>query len=255
MSYDPTIGRFITEDPIAFKGEDANLYRYVGNEPTNAFDPSGLYKIIFTTTWSTNPWTPAEMAAVNAQLTQYSTMITANIGQISAFQASLTPCEARAIGSKLNDLLAILNEMANQLASTTPLYLTHSPNPKGDSGQHIPGWFNNTIWLNDSSSWSSNPWILFHELSHDSGAVDGYFYVKFVGPLMSPDPWDPNNAANLQSLGNTLFNNTQFNDDLLNRAQSVCSTSGGPGDRWYWEQNHPNQVGQGSKLGGGINPK
>ena len=42
MSYDPTVGRFISEDPIAFEGGDANLYRYVGNSPTNFTDPLGL---------------------------------------------------------------------------------------------------------------------------------------------------------------------------------------------------------------------
>ena len=40
--YDPTVGRFITLDPIGFDGADANKYRYVGNSPTNATDPSGL---------------------------------------------------------------------------------------------------------------------------------------------------------------------------------------------------------------------
>ena len=52
MSYDPTIGRFISEDPIAFDGGDMDLYRYVGNEPTNAIDPSGLYKIIWMGDWT-----------------------------------------------------------------------------------------------------------------------------------------------------------------------------------------------------------
>jgi hypothetical protein len=42
MSYDPTIGRWTQEDPIAFEGGDANLYRYVGNDPVNATDPTGL---------------------------------------------------------------------------------------------------------------------------------------------------------------------------------------------------------------------
>jgi uncharacterized protein RhaS with RHS repeats len=42
MSYDPTIGRFISEDPIAFDGRDANLHRYAGNDPANFADPSGL---------------------------------------------------------------------------------------------------------------------------------------------------------------------------------------------------------------------
>ena len=36
------IGRWISEDPIGFAAGDANLYRYVGNEVTNATDPSGL---------------------------------------------------------------------------------------------------------------------------------------------------------------------------------------------------------------------
>ena len=40
--YDPATGKWISQDPIGFGGGDANLYRYVGNEPTNATDPSGL---------------------------------------------------------------------------------------------------------------------------------------------------------------------------------------------------------------------
>lgn len=42
--YDTTTGKWLTEDPIAFLGGDANLYRYVGNGPTNATDPTGLYE-------------------------------------------------------------------------------------------------------------------------------------------------------------------------------------------------------------------
>ena len=40
--YDPESGRFLTRDPIGFAGGDANLYRYVGNNPVNYSDPSGL---------------------------------------------------------------------------------------------------------------------------------------------------------------------------------------------------------------------
>jgi RHS repeat-associated protein len=39
--YDSNVGRFISEDPIGFNAGDANLYRYVGNSPTNFIDPSG----------------------------------------------------------------------------------------------------------------------------------------------------------------------------------------------------------------------
>jgi RHS repeat-associated protein len=40
--YDPNTGRWTSQDPLGFGGGDANLYRYVGNGPTNATDPSGL---------------------------------------------------------------------------------------------------------------------------------------------------------------------------------------------------------------------
>ncbi len=38
-------GRWISKDPIGFAAGDSNLYRYVGNSPTNAADPSGLVKV------------------------------------------------------------------------------------------------------------------------------------------------------------------------------------------------------------------
>ena len=43
------MGRFLSEDPVAFGGLDTNLYRYVRNNPVNHVDPSGkipLYYII-----------------------------------------------------------------------------------------------------------------------------------------------------------------------------------------------------------------
>jgi RHS repeat-associated protein len=40
--YDPHQGRFISQDPSGFAGGDTNLYRYVGNDVTNATDPTGL---------------------------------------------------------------------------------------------------------------------------------------------------------------------------------------------------------------------
>jgi RHS repeat-associated protein len=40
--YDASVGRWLSEDPIGFAAGDANLYRYVSNEPTNQVDPSGL---------------------------------------------------------------------------------------------------------------------------------------------------------------------------------------------------------------------
>ena len=40
----PTMGRWMSRDPLGFNAWDADLYRYVGNEPTGALDPSGLLR-------------------------------------------------------------------------------------------------------------------------------------------------------------------------------------------------------------------
>jgi RHS repeat-associated protein len=39
--YDAALGRFLSEDPLSLAGGDVTLYRYVGNNPMNAVDPSG----------------------------------------------------------------------------------------------------------------------------------------------------------------------------------------------------------------------
>ncbi len=40
--YDPSVGRFISEDPIGFAGGTVNLYEYALNNPVNLVDPLGL---------------------------------------------------------------------------------------------------------------------------------------------------------------------------------------------------------------------
>ena len=40
----PELGRFLQSDPIGFKGDASNLYRYCGNDPVDKSDPTGLYE-------------------------------------------------------------------------------------------------------------------------------------------------------------------------------------------------------------------
>lgn len=41
----PTMGRFISRDPIRYKAGDINLYRFVGNNPFGLTDPMGLFTL------------------------------------------------------------------------------------------------------------------------------------------------------------------------------------------------------------------
>jgi RHS repeat-associated protein len=41
--YDPQVGRFISEDPIGFKGGDVNVYNYVAGNAVNLRDPNGQW--------------------------------------------------------------------------------------------------------------------------------------------------------------------------------------------------------------------
>ena len=45
--YDATIGRFMSLDPMGFEATDFDLYRYVGNGPTDTTDPTGLAYRVF----------------------------------------------------------------------------------------------------------------------------------------------------------------------------------------------------------------
>lgn len=40
--YDASTGRWLSKDPVLFKGGDANLYGYVLQDPINLIDPAGL---------------------------------------------------------------------------------------------------------------------------------------------------------------------------------------------------------------------
>ncbi|MDH5300736.1 MAG: hypothetical protein OEW58_05170 [Gammaproteobacteria bacterium] len=43
--YDPAAGRWVARDPALYDGRQLNFYSYVGNDPVNHTDPSGLFSV------------------------------------------------------------------------------------------------------------------------------------------------------------------------------------------------------------------
>ena len=52
--YRPSLGRFLQTDPIGFDAGDMNLFRYVGDDPVDRSDPTGLLAVDWT--WSRLMW-------------------------------------------------------------------------------------------------------------------------------------------------------------------------------------------------------
>jgi RHS repeat-associated protein len=60
--YDPSLGRFLQTDPVG-TADDLNLYAYVGNNPVNRVDPTGLGKVVVGDAIQVAGKTPNEGAA------------------------------------------------------------------------------------------------------------------------------------------------------------------------------------------------
>ena len=82
--YDPSTGRFLSEDPLGFRA-DPNFYRYVKNNSASLSDPTGLYTL--------EGFPPAQAAEM-----------TIAIGQLWA-KLKREPCCAGSRGPKLLDKL------------------------------------------------------------------------------------------------------------------------------------------------------
>jgi len=54
--YDPELGRFISEDPLGFGSGEANLYRYVRNNPLLFRDPTGAEAVEYALLTQVSNW-------------------------------------------------------------------------------------------------------------------------------------------------------------------------------------------------------
>jgi RHS repeat-associated protein len=77
-----------SEDPIGFAAGDANLYRYVGNDPVNATDPSGLTSLLHPGTAGIQAWAYGVLGGAGAYATAVVQVSAATAAAIAAAYGS-----------------------------------------------------------------------------------------------------------------------------------------------------------------------
>ncbi len=124
--YDPSVGRFISEDPLGFGGGDVNLYAYVRNNPVMFIDPWGLLltdaqvaNIIFNETRSlsgpniSGAWQDLAHAIINGD-----TALGDNRPRTAPTTATV-PCREQATyNSILNNVATVRSEIQNGIDPT-----------------------------------------------------------------------------------------------------------------------------------------
>ncbi len=69
--YEAETGRWTSKDPINFKGGSANLFEYVGNDPVNWVDPTGLRTTVIYIGVDNSEWNPVSVMGTHAALHIY----------------------------------------------------------------------------------------------------------------------------------------------------------------------------------------
>ena len=132
--YDAKQGRWTQEDPIREQAGDTNLYRYVGNSPADATDPSGLFLKKFFNWLKKNPIIGGIATAVVGALT-------GGLGLL----AGATTLGGSLVSTGLGLLGAGLESVFNSVRSAIRIFfLSHAvvklcPLDGGDGGWRIRG--------------------------------------------------------------------------------------------------------------------
>jgi RHS repeat-associated protein len=230
--YQPTTGRFISQDPSGFAAGDTNLYRYVGNNPTTATDPTGLYAVLGSRSFGSGGLSNSNFYSTTRSLLDYSGSITGgtaspvdlgdglsdffNPGSLSVghyeapFESTLNTSSLAAMGSQ-DDLM---NDMAASYQQMQPAPATSSSAPAqaGIYGmiQSAVGWLPDAAnaaigWIGPAADKAIAQPLITHtpEIEDEANAaVAGYMRFADVATL--------GQSPAIHGTANTLMNDAGF---------------------------------------------
>jgi RHS repeat-associated protein len=238
--YDAASGKWLSEDPIGFAAGDANLYRYVGNSPTLATDPNGLYELEF----DGGNWTQAQKDRVKASLKRARKRVGELLKELDTAVKKLNDCERRHMATEIETLKSMLNNIKNGIDSKSEnLEFTHfdfDDENKVETDAHgydagyygILGLYQDAqIDFNDGANgktWETMPTdrfdeIMLHELTRVYESDDGESGIEF---------WDGNNYDYL--MHGSIENSAAWKDALKEAGKKAAAEKSRRCNRRIW---------------------
>ena len=189
----PELGRFLQADPMGFKGDASNLYRYVGNDSVNKSDPLGLYGRP-SKEWTDQEWQKyktnqdraiklAQNAKDAVDQARQDTQDKNSKSTLKSFEKVLGPASRENMKKVSDDLARKLDALRDDGRKG---YWAHPTTDKKLSEMRmdpnkVPAYTYNgdkNIWVNVGHGWSNNvlTWAIDHEAGHSAARLQDVAY-------------------------------------------------------------------------------
>jgi RHS repeat-associated protein len=190
----PELGRFLQPDPIGFKGDGSNLYRYCGNDWANRTDPMGLEsaeRYIIASTFEQQkvkePFQSDRGAIMSAMFGVYRMQIRNQQQDMAGFTMNgsngvhdpkVSSVDLKSTGDRNKHQSEILNKYGQKLSGLTePALITHDPEEVSPGTVKITVEMNVNVRYADSAGPKTKEWTGIHEPEHGRDFDDW-----FTGP-------------------------------------------------------------------------